>query len=146
MRQVRYRLWVDWDFDDDYTEETANMVTASGSLRVVGPDEYLTGGRGQVGSCSITMHNPDGRYSHHNWDGALFANLYDGGSYYAPMYLEVSVDGGSNYSRIFTGVIKTIPNHTAAVNWCVSSAATAVSCSCSPNPAAGCTRATMRRS
>lgn len=85
------------------------MVSATGSLRVVAPDEYLTGGRGQVGSCSIAMHNPDGRYSHGNWAGPLFQNLYDGGSYYAPMYLEVSVDGVPTYSRIFTGVIKAIP-------------------------------------
>lgn len=107
-RTVQYRLWVDWDFDTTYTEETAYMISASGALRVVAPDEYLTGGRGQVGSCSILMHNPDGRYSSNNWDGTLFANLYDGGSYYAPMYLEVSVDGVPTYSRIFTGVIKAI--------------------------------------
>jgi hypothetical protein len=108
MRVVQYRLWVDWDFDGDYTEETANMISASGSLRVVGPDEYLTGGRGQVGSCSITMHNPDGRYSHHNWAGPLFDDLLDGGSYYAPMYLEVSVDGVPTHHRVFTGVIKSV--------------------------------------
>ena len=107
-RTVQYRLWVDWDFDDAYTEETSNMVSATGSLRVVAPDEYLTGGRGQVGSCSITMHNPDGRYSHGNFAGPLSDLLYDGGSYYAPMYLEVSVDGVPTYARIFTGVIKTI--------------------------------------
>lgn len=110
MRVVQYRLWVDWDFDDDYTEETDNMISASGSLRVVGPDEYLTGGRGQVGSCSITMHNPDGRYSHHNVATPTAGNLWDGGSYYAPVYLEVAIGTVEplTYSRIFTGVIKRI--------------------------------------
>ncbi len=108
MRVIEYRLWVDWDFDGDYTEETDYLISASGSLRVVGPDEYLTGGRGQVGSCTLIMHNPEGRYSHHYSEGPLFSSLYDGGSYYAPMYLEVSTNGLHDYSRVFTGVVKRI--------------------------------------
>ncbi len=104
-RTVAWKLFVDWDFDDTYTEETTHLVRASGSMRLSNPEDALTGGRGMVDACTITLRNPSGRFSSLLSSGALYADLQNGGAYHAPMYLEVSIDGGS-YTRIFTGVVK----------------------------------------
>src|SRR5690606_8209948 len=67
----------------------------------------ITGGSGIVSSMSLILRNPSGRFSPLRTDGALYADLANGGGYHAPCYLEVSIDGGSNYYRVFTGVLKT---------------------------------------
>ena len=110
-RQIRYRLMVDWDFDTTYTDESAYLESARGDMRLTPPADAITGGGGIVSSMSLVMRNPSGRFSPLRTDGALYADLADGGGYHAPCYLEVSIDGGSNYYRVFTGVLK-LPQET----------------------------------
>ena len=81
------------------------MVRANGAMRLSNPEDSLTAGRGMVDQATITLRNPSGRFSSLLTSGALYADLANGGAYHAPMYLEVSIDGGA-YSRIFTGLIK----------------------------------------
>ena len=106
-RQIRYRLMVDWDFDTTYTDESAYLESATGDMRLTPPADAITGGSGIISSMSLTLRNPSGRFSPLRTDGALYAYIASGGSYHAPCYLEVSIDGGSNYYRVFTGVLKT---------------------------------------
>ena len=105
-RQIRYRLMIDWDFNGTFTDESAYLESARGDMRLTPPAEAITGGSGIVSSMSLTMRNPSGRFSPLRTDGALYAYLANGGGYHVPCYLEVSIDGGTNYYRVFTGVLK----------------------------------------
>ncbi len=111
-RTVVYRLMIAWN-GASYVDESARLETASGTLRLASPDQAGSSSRGQVDSCSLTLANYDRRFSPLNSSGPLYANLQYGGAYHAPMYLEVSVDGGSNFYRIFTGIIK-LPQESTA--------------------------------
>lgn len=104
-RTVAWRLYVDWSFSGIFTAETTHLVRASGGMRLSNPEDSLSAGRGMVDACTITLRNPSGRFSSLLTSGALYSDLAGGGAYHAPMYLEVSIDGGA-YSRIFTGVVK----------------------------------------
>lgn len=106
-RSIVWQLYIDWDFDGTYTDESARLVSASGSMQFYAPGESVTAGRGIVDQCTLLLNNADGRYSPLNSSGTLFSTIQSGKAYHAAMYLRVSVDGGSNYYRAFTGVIKT---------------------------------------
>ncbi len=108
-RTIAYRLYIAWD-GSSYTSEGARLLQASGENRLTSPDA-IAAGRGIVDRCTLELDNRDGRYSPLNSSGALYANIQAGGAYNRPMYLEVSIDGGSNYYKVFTGVIK-IPQET----------------------------------
>ena len=112
-RVISTELMIDWDFDDTYTDETAYLVRASGQMRFHPPGTGIWSGSGIVDRCVIELDNSTGRYSPLNSGGALYADIAAGGAYHAPMYLRVSINGGSNYYRIFTGVIK-IPRETGS--------------------------------
>jgi len=105
-RSVRYDLRIDWDFSGSYTDESARLISAMGSLRLAAPESSLSNPRGIVNQMTLTLRNNVGRYSALNTGGDLYSYIADGGAYHAPMYLRVSIDG-SNYYRVFTGVIKT---------------------------------------
>ena len=105
-RQVRYRLYIDWDFNGVYTDESAYLESARGDMRLTPPADALTGGSGIISSMSLVLRNPSGRFSPLRTDGALYSYLANGGGYHAPCYLEVSINGGTNYYRVFTGVLK----------------------------------------
>ena len=105
-RQIRYRLMVDWDFNGTYTDESAYLESATGDMRLTPPAEAITGGSGIVSTMSLTLRNPSGRFSPLRTDGALYAYIASGGSYHVPCYMEVSINGGTNYYRVFTGVLK----------------------------------------
>ena len=70
------------------------------------PRSGITSPRGTVDQCTLTLNNMDGRYSPLNTSSPIYDDIKLGGAYHAPMYLRVSIDGGSNYDRVFTGVIK----------------------------------------
>ena len=108
-RTIAYRLYISWDGTTPVAE-TTRLLQASGENRLTSPDA-IAAGRGIVDRCTLELDNRDGRYSPLNSSGALYANIQAGGAYNRPMYLEVSIDGGSNYYRVFTGVIK-IPQET----------------------------------
>lgn len=106
-RTVDYQLYIDWDFDGTYTDESSRLVSASGSVQFYAPEESISAGRGIIDQCTLILDNADGRFSPLNTGGALYSAIQDGKAYHAPMYLTVSIDGGSNYYRVFVGVIKT---------------------------------------
>jgi hypothetical protein len=105
-RSVRYDLRIDWDFNGSFTDESSRFISAVGSARLAAPESSLSNPRGIVNQMTLTLRNNDGRYSPLNTGGSLYSYISGGGAYHAPMYLRVSIDG-SNYYRIFTGVIKT---------------------------------------
>jgi hypothetical protein len=112
-RIIAYRCFVDWDHDGDFGEAfediSAYLVSARGEMRFSPPESSITAGRGIVANMSLTLRNADGRFSPLRTDGPLYVYLANGGMYHAPCYLEVSIDGGANYDRVFTGVLK-LPN------------------------------------
>lgn len=112
-RLIKQRLCIDWDHDGDFTgpyeDASALLVAARGDMRLNTPESSITGGRGMVATMSLTLRNPDGLLSPLRKDGPLYDYLKDGGMYHAPCYLEVSIDNGVTYYRVFTGVLK-LPN------------------------------------
>lgn len=106
-RTIAYRIWIDWDFDGTYTNESAYLVQATGDLALSPPADFLAAGRGIVDRCQLELRNPSGRFSALNTSSPLYSAIQSGQAYHAPMYIEVSIDGGgSNYYRVFTGVCK----------------------------------------
>ena len=105
-RTIAYRLYVDWDFNGVYTDESAYLVQATGDLSLSPPADFLTSGRGIVDRCRLELRNASGRFSALNSSSPLYTYIQSGKAYHAPMYLEVSINGGSNYYRVFTGVAK----------------------------------------
>lgn len=108
-RTIKWRFKVDWDMDTVYTDESDRLLSATGRVRLAAPEAGISSPRGTVDSMTTTLDNHDSRYSPLNSSGPLYASIQLGGSYNAPMYLEVSIDNGGSYSRVFTGVIK-LPN------------------------------------
>lgn len=108
-RTIAYRLYIAWN-GSTYVNESSRLLQASGENRLTSPDA-IGSGRGIVDRCQLELDNRDGRYSPLNSSGALYSSIQAGGAYNRPMYLEVSIDGGSNYYKVFTGVIK-IPQET----------------------------------
>jgi hypothetical protein len=105
-RTIDWRLRVDWDFNGVYTDESTYLMTAAGSMRLAAPETSISSPRGIVDECTLTLDNADGRFSAQNGSGPLYPAIQGGGAYHAPMYLEVSIDGGSAFTRVFTGVVK----------------------------------------
>jgi len=102
---VRHRLYVAWD-GTNYTEETNYLISAQGDVRYVTPYSSLVSGAGITDQMVITLDNSTGRFSPLNTSGALYANISSGGMYMRPVRLDVSINGGTNYYRVFTGVLK----------------------------------------
>lgn len=109
-RDIRCRVWFDWDLNGTFTQETDNLVSVDGNSRFTPPGETLTSGRGIVDQCRIELRNAAGRYSSLNTSSPLYAYTQNGGTYHVPAYVEIAIDG-SAYTRVFTGVTK-IPNET----------------------------------
>ncbi len=105
-RTVGARFWVDWNFDGSFTEETTYLIDARGDMRLAAMGAGLMTATGIVSQMSVTLRNASGRYSPQRTDGALYAFIANGGGYHAPCYLEITIDGGSTYDRVFTGVLK----------------------------------------
>ena len=105
-RVLAIRVWIDWDFNGVYTNETAYLLSADGDMRLAPFGAGLAGSSGIVSTATITLRNVNGRFSPLRTDGALYAYLQNGRGYHAPCYIEVSIDGGVTYSRVFTGVLK----------------------------------------
>lgn len=102
---VRHRLYVAWD-GTNYTEETNYLISAQGDVRYVTPYSSLVSGAGITDQMVLTLDNSTGRFSPLNTSGALYANISSGGMYMRPVRLDVSINGGTNYYRVFTGVLK----------------------------------------
>lgn len=109
-RTIAARVSIDWDFDGTETVETGRLVSARGSHRLAPPGQSITGTGGQIAQMSIELDNSDNRYSPLIASSALYSNISGGKMYRMPIVFEVSIDGGSNYDIIFTGVLK-LPRH-----------------------------------
>lgn len=106
-RLVEYELKIDWGLSGSYAyDESDRLVTANGTMRLAAPASGISSPRGIVDACTITLDNRDGRYSALNSSSPLYGVIGGGKAYHAPVRLRVSVDGGSTYYTIFTGVIK----------------------------------------
>jgi hypothetical protein len=104
--EIAGKLWIDWDRNGVFTDESAYLVRASGRMRIASPEDSITSPRGIISIMSIELENGSHRFSTINTGGALYANIGNGGYYQVPVYFEASDDGGSNFYRLFTGVIK----------------------------------------
>ena len=102
---VRHRLYVAWD-GTNYIEETNYLISAQGDVRYVTPYSSLVSGAGITDQMVLALDNSAGRFSPLNTSGALYANISSGGMYMRPVRLDVSINGGTNYYRVFTGVLK----------------------------------------
>lgn len=109
-REIAARVSIDWDFDGTETVESGRLVSARGSHRLAPPGQSITGTSGQIAQMSIELDNSDNRYSPLISAGALYSDISGGKMYRMPVVFEVSIDGGSNYDIIFTGVLK-LPRH-----------------------------------
>lgn len=110
-RIVKAKIEIDWDGDGSFTDESANLLAARGEMRLTAPGSALMAPKGSTSRMSVTLFNRKDavtgrRYSPLNTASPLYAALADGGAYHRPMRFSVSVDGGSTYVRVFTGVIK----------------------------------------
>lgn len=105
-RLISYRLYVAWD-GTNYIDESSRLISASGEMSLSPPDDAITASSGIVDTMTLQLQNADGRFSPLYTGSPLAALIGSGKAYHAPCYLEVSIDGGVNYSRVFTGVIKT---------------------------------------
>jgi len=105
-RTISAKLWIDWSQTGSYVDESINLIDARGDMRVSPYNSGLAASQGLISSMSVTLRNPNGRYSPQRTDSPLHTWIANGGGYHAPCYLEVSVDGGVTYSRIFSGVLK----------------------------------------
>lgn len=105
-RTITWDLRIDWNFDSTFTDESGRLVAANGTMRLAAPESGISSPRGTVDQMTLTLNNSDGRYSPLNTSGPLYDDIKLGGAYHAPMYLRVSINGGSNFDRVFTGVIK----------------------------------------
>jgi hypothetical protein len=110
-RTVSYLLEVDWDFNGTFTDESAYLISAEGSMSYAPLYKSLLEGRGVVDSCTLTLRNDTGRFSSRNSAGALYAYLSAGGGYRIPVRLSVILN--SVTTRIFTGVTKAPMERTA---------------------------------
>ena len=110
-RNIICKVWFDWNFDDVFTEETTNLVSASGDTRMMPFGDSILNSSGIVDQCQIELRNVAGRYSALNSGGALYAYIQSGGIYHVPVYVETSINNGSSYQRVFTGVTK-LPRET----------------------------------
>ncbi len=115
-RQVAFKVEFDWNVDGSFTDESAYLISAEGVTSYAPLYKSLLDGKGVVDSCTITLRNNTGRFSSRNSAAALYAYLSGGGGYRIPVRLSVTIDGGSNWHRIFTGVTKTPVERTATTN------------------------------
>lgn len=111
-RVIASRLYVDWNFDGTYTLEPALLVAARGDMRMAPPEDAINSGRGMIDSATLTLRNPAGLLSPLRTDGIYYSLIRDGGMFHVPCYLEVSIDGGDNYYRLITGILK-LPRESA---------------------------------
>jgi hypothetical protein len=105
-RVVKARLYVLWPTQSVYSPETDWLQSFSGQVRLSPPLQSIMATRSIVDQVSITLHNTAQRYSSLVSGGSTISYVAEGAYYHSPMYLEVSIDNGGSYTRIFTGVIK----------------------------------------
>ena len=115
-RQVAFKVEFDWDFDGTFTDESVYLISAEGTTSYAPLYKTLLDGKGVVDGCTITLRNNTNRFSSLSPGAALYTYLRDGNGYRIPVRLSVSINNGSNWYRIFTGVTKAPVERTATTN------------------------------
>lgn len=113
-RQIDCRVWFDWGIDGSYTNESANLYRCSGDTSLHPPEAFISGSQGIVDRASIELRNAGGRYSALNANSPLRTPtdyIGDGKAYHVPVYIETTINGGSSWQRVFTGITQ-IPKAT----------------------------------
>ena len=104
-RDIRWQLYIKWD-GSNYVDESSRLISATGNYAINAPGTPTVAGSGIISQCTLMLGNHDGRYSTNNAAGYVYLNGGSFGKYHhREMYLNVSIDGGSNYHRVFSGVI-----------------------------------------
>lgn len=106
-RDIRWQVGIRWD-GSSYTDESDRLITATMNYQVSAPGTPTVSGGGIVSQCTLILNNNDRRYSSNNPDSDLYAYTNYGEYHHREMYVNVSIDGGSNYYRRFSGVIAQI--------------------------------------
>jgi hypothetical protein len=109
-RLIGCRVQFDWDFNGAFTDESANLVRASGETRFAPPEQSISATQGIVDRASIELRSVAGRYSALNTTGALYSLIQNGGAYHVPVTIDTTIDG-TTWTRIFTGVTQ-VPRET----------------------------------
>ncbi|MCD6289643.1 MAG: hypothetical protein J7M34_04000 [Anaerolineae bacterium] len=115
VRQPVSKLEISWD-GSSWTDETDRMIRHSGQLQLNAPGDELIP-PGDVGAATVELWNGDGRFSWKRTDGPLYAHIGgDAGlaGKQVRLYQGFMVSGAPEYVRIFTGVIYTWQEDTAA--------------------------------
>lgn len=109
---VRWQFYVKWD-DVSFVEETDRIISIDYDTKMAKPGANTVGGSGIVSRINVNLANYDGRYSTNKPSGYIYTHTGSFGKYLnREVYLNVSIDGGSNYFRIFSGVIVDISEET----------------------------------
>lgn len=107
IQAPKKQLFIDWDRDGTYTDETDYFVEARFQHRIAPPGQSITGSQGQVAQCSITIDNSDKRFSSLNTLTSLYGDIQSGKMYHVPVIINLSVHfEGDDYVRAFTGVAR----------------------------------------
>lgn len=112
-RTVQIRLTVDWDFNGSFTDESAYLISVEGNTSYAPLNKSLLDGKGVVDTMTVTLNNATGRFSSMKATAPLYSYLSGGKGYHVPVVCEVTINGGSNWYRLFTGVAKIPVERTA---------------------------------
>lgn len=104
-------LNVDWDQDDEYTDETAHLISARGSIRLAPPGQAITSTSGIIAQATFELNDGLNRFNPFITTGALYSDISGGKAYRAPVQFNLSLDG-ETWHTIFQGLTKIPSNRT----------------------------------
>lgn len=111
-RKIRGKLEVNWNKDGStWTDESSNLIGASGSQRMLALWQMAGGGQAQPSwSATFNMRNASDRYSPTNSGSPLYANIRYNKGHGIPIRFSMGLWNGSSfdYTRLFTGYMDAI--------------------------------------
>ncbi len=103
-RKVEVKVEFQWD-GASWTDETAYLVTASGTYEYFPPNESYQSAKSMIQSASVTLDNKSFRFSAWHPSSILYPYRTQGGAYHRRCRLQVRIDGGA-WETIFLGYVK----------------------------------------
>lgn len=104
-RLIDIAVFFMWD-GVSYTEETANLISANGTLEMVAPGESFLSSKQVIQRASITLANNALRYSIENASSPIYAYIADGALYQRKCQIRFKEGAGGSWENVFTGYIK----------------------------------------
>ncbi|MBP8291232.1 MAG: hypothetical protein KAX65_00575, partial [Caldilineaceae bacterium] len=104
-RTVAAKFEVDWSGTDTWVDETAYLISATGSMQLAPAASALFASRGTADTMTVTLFDSGRRFNPLNSSSAIYSSIQDGKAYHRPARMSIQVDGGS-WVRVFTGVLK----------------------------------------